>query len=71
MLSEQFRFIQRQRIGRHDLQAARIGARNIFQRRQAAIVALDADDFRRALHQQRARQPPGPGANFIDRRTLG
>ena len=50
----------------HDLEPARIALRDIVERRQRALVALDRDDALGAERQQRARQPAGAGADLDD-----
>ncbi len=47
-----------------DIEPARIGRRDLFERGQAALVALDRDDARCALGEQRARQSARPGSDF-------
>ena len=56
--------IEALRVGVHDLQPAGITLRNIVERRQRALVALDRDDALGAQRQQRARQSAGAGADL-------
>ena len=54
------RQIDLQRVPRDHLEAPRIMRRDLLQRRQAAGIALDGNDPRGALGQQRPGQPAGP-----------
>ncbi len=54
------------RVGADDLEPAGISPRNLVERRQRALVALDRDDASGAQRQQRARQSAGTGADLDD-----
>ena len=56
------RIVDLERIGRDDLEPARIERRDVGKRRQAALVLLDGDDAAGAFDAASARvRPPGPG----------
>ena len=64
--AEQRTRIERRRVAGYDLEAAGVSLRNIFQRRQRTLVALDRDDAFGAQREQRARQSAGTGADLDD-----
>ena len=52
------------RIGGDDIEAAGAVRRDLRERGDGAIVALDGDDALRAVGEQRAREAAGAGADF-------
>ena len=61
---EQGSWIEMLRVGVDDFQPARITLRDIVERGQRALVALDRDHAPRAERQQRPRQPARTGADL-------
>src|SRR6185503_9699530 len=47
-----------------NIEPAGIQGGNIGQGREAAFVSFDSDDARRSFEKERAREPPGSGANL-------
>ena len=56
--------VEIQRIGGDDIEAAGVVRRDLRERRDGAIVALDGDDALRAVGEERTREAAGAGADF-------